>query len=82
MEETMYMPSQKYVSGPELKEHTERIANQWKLSERALFTTKVDKLIWDDHESQCTAYITPTGKSSSTIQSDFVILATGLLDSP
>ncbi|CAG7980374.1 unnamed protein product [Penicillium nalgiovense] len=59
LEETKYMPSQKYVNGPELREHANRIAGQWNLSERTLFQT-----------------------SPTAIQSDFVILATGLLNSP
>lgn len=44
LEETKYMPSQKYVNGPELREHANRIAGQWNLSERTLFQTVVNKL--------------------------------------
>ncbi|CAI7645809.1 unnamed protein product [Penicillium glandicola] len=82
LEETHYMPSQKYVSGPELREHANRIAGQWNLSERALFQTDVNKLTWDGQDSQWIVHITPHGQSPTTIQSDFVILATGLLNSP
>lgn len=82
LEETKYMPSHKYLPGPELKAHAERIANHWRLSERAVFTTKVNQLVWNDEEGGWTARITQDGKSPSTIQSEFVILATGLLDSP
>ncbi|OQE34892.1 hypothetical protein PENCOP_c015G00937 [Penicillium coprophilum] len=82
LEETNYMPTQKYVSGPELREHAIRIAGQWNLSERGLFHTKVNNLAWNDQDSQWTVHITPHGMSPTAIQSDFVILATGLLNSP
>ncbi|KAJ5375657.1 hypothetical protein N7517_007663 [Penicillium concentricum] len=82
LEETNYMPSQKYVTGPELREHANRIADQWNLSERALFQTKVNNLAWNDQDRQWTVHITPHSQSPTAIQSDFVILATGLLNSP
>ncbi|KAJ5471246.1 hypothetical protein N7530_008603 [Penicillium desertorum] len=82
LEETKYMPSQKYVNGPELREHANRIAGQWNLSERALFQTVVNKLAWNDQDRQWTVHVTPHGQSPTAIQSDFVILATGLLNSP
>ncbi|KAJ6150376.1 hypothetical protein N7471_001575 [Penicillium samsonianum] len=82
LEETKYMPSQKYVTGHELREHANRIASQWNLSERALFQTVVNKLAWNDQDCQWTIHITPYGQSPTAIQSDFVILATRLLNSP
>ncbi|KAJ5504998.1 hypothetical protein N7463_007872 [Penicillium fimorum] len=48
LEETNYMPSQKYVTGVELREHANRIADQWHLSERGLFQIKVNHLAWND----------------------------------
>ncbi|KAJ5822609.1 hypothetical protein N7447_004949 [Penicillium robsamsonii] len=82
LEETNYMPSQKYVSGSELREHANRIADQWHLSERGLFQTKVNHLVWNDRDRRWTIHITPHCQSPTTIRSDFVILATGLLSSP
>ncbi|KAJ5437503.1 hypothetical protein N7445_006047 [Penicillium cf. griseofulvum] len=82
LEETKYMPSKKYADGPELREHANRIAGQWKLSERALFQTTVKNLAWNSEDRQWTVNITPHGQSPTSIQSDFVILATGLLNSP
>ncbi|KAJ5545559.1 hypothetical protein N7461_007863 [Penicillium sp. DV-2018c] len=81
LEETKYIPSQKYVSGPELKDHANRIANQWGLSDRALFNTKVNKLTWKDNLGQWVVDITPDGQSATTLTPDFAIMATGLLDS-
>lgn len=82
LEETKYMPPHKYVSGSELRRHAKRIASQWKLSQRALFQTEVDNLVWNERDSQWTVNIKPRGQRSTAIQSDFVILATGLLSSP
>ncbi|CAG8055495.1 unnamed protein product [Penicillium nalgiovense] len=82
LEETKYMPSQKYDNGPELREHANRIAGQWNLSERTLFQTVVNKLAWNDQDRQWTVHVTPHGQSPTAIQSGFVILATGLLNSP
>ncbi|KAG0160634.1 hypothetical protein PDIDSM_8164 [Penicillium digitatum] len=82
LEETKYMPSQKYVTGPELREHANRIAGQWRLRDQALFQTTVNNLAWNDRNCQWTVHVTPHGQSPSAIHSDFVILATGLLNSP
>ncbi|KAJ6177846.1 hypothetical protein N7519_008307 [Penicillium mononematosum] len=82
LEETKYMPLQKYVNGPELREHANRIAGQWNLTGRALFQTVVNKLAWNDQDRQWTVHVTPHSQSPTAIQSDFVILATGLLNSP
>jgi hypothetical protein len=41
LEETGYMPSEKYAPGWELREHSERIADKWHLRERALLRTRV-----------------------------------------
>ena len=46
LEETGYMPSNKYVQGPEIRAHCERIANQYGLYDKALFHTQVHTLEW------------------------------------
>ncbi|CAG7921057.1 unnamed protein product [Penicillium olsonii] len=82
LEETKYMPSQKYVSGIELQEHAQRIAEQWDLSSRGLFGTKADEMIWCDQDGQWTTKVSGADGVSQTIKSQFVILASGLLHSP
>ena len=49
LEETGYMPSSKYVPGPELLGHAERIAARWDLTDKALFRSKVEGVDWDDN---------------------------------
>ncbi|MEM6651867.1 MAG: NAD(P)/FAD-dependent oxidoreductase [Pseudomonadota bacterium] len=51
LEETGHMPTEKYVGGPEIRAHCERIATQYGLYEKALFHTEVEALEWvDDHQ--------------------------------
>jgi cation diffusion facilitator CzcD-associated flavoprotein CzcO len=48
LEETGHMPSEKYAHGPELLEHSRRIARRYGLYDGALFHTQVRALTWDD----------------------------------
>lgn len=48
LEETGYMPSEKYVRGPEIRGHCKRIAEQYELYEKALFHTEVKELSWQE----------------------------------
>ncbi len=47
LEETGYMPSEKYVHGPEIREHCQRIAQQYDLYNKALLQTEVTELQWE-----------------------------------
>lgn len=82
LEETGYMPSKKYVSGFELREHAERIANPWGLNERVGFEAFVRGLFWDDGEG-CWVVDVVTGSGEVVkLEAEFVIIATGLLNMP
>lgn len=48
LEETGYMPTEKYVRGPEIRAHCERIATQYGLYDKALFHTEVSRLEWQE----------------------------------
>lgn len=48
LEETGYVPSEKYAHGPELFEHARRIATHFGLYEQALLRTEVEGLEWDE----------------------------------
>lgn len=52
LEETGHMPSEKYVHGPELLAHCQRIGTQYGLYDNALFHTEVTALRWDDTTSR------------------------------
>src|SRR6266568_3039173 len=47
LEETGYMPSERYAHAPEIIEHCNRIATHYGLHEGALFHTEVTDLEWD-----------------------------------
>ncbi|TID23325.1 phenylacetone monooxygenase [Venturia nashicola] len=52
LEETRYIPTEKYAKGPEILEHAQRIARQFGLYEKALFHTAVSKMTWDESSSR------------------------------
>jgi cation diffusion facilitator CzcD-associated flavoprotein CzcO len=48
LDETGYVPTEKYARGPELFEHSQRIGRTFGLYEKALFQTEVTNLEWDE----------------------------------
>ena len=52
LEETGYMPKEKYSFAPEIFEHSKRIADYFDLYDRALFQTRVTELRWLEEESR------------------------------
>lgn len=48
LEETGYIPRQRFADGAEIREHCERIARHFRLDERALFHTLIQSLRWDE----------------------------------
>ncbi|KAE8371976.1 FAD/NAD(P)-binding domain-containing protein [Aspergillus bertholletiae] len=88
LEETEYMPREKYASGAELRMYAELIAQTWGLSKRALFRTVLHTLGWDDDQN----YWTASGRclldepsqpdTPLRLNADFVILAGGIFTNP
>ena len=48
LEETGYMPSEKYAHAPEILEHCQRIGKHFGLYDNAMFHTEVKDLAWDE----------------------------------
>jgi cyclohexanone monooxygenase len=48
LEETGYMPTEKYARGSEILGHCERIANHYGLNEKALFHTEIATIEWQE----------------------------------
>ncbi len=48
LEETGHMPTEKYVHAPEILGQCQRIGQQFKLYDKALFHTQVQDLTWDE----------------------------------
>lgn len=78
LEETGYMPSKKYVFAPEIWNHALRIAKQYDLYERAVFSTHVRTLTWDDANA---VWIVETDRGDR-FTAQYVATATGPLNRP
>src|SRR5712691_11041003 len=78
LEETGYMPSEKYAHAPEILAHCRRIGKQYGLYENALFHTQVESLDWDEAKS-CWLIRTNRGDAFTA---QFVGMGTGPLHVP
>ncbi len=78
LEETGYMPKEKYSFAPEIFEHAQRIGNHFNLYERACFQTQVKEVRWDDAEGLWTV----TTDRDDEFRARFVIMSSGPLNRP
>lgn len=78
LEETGYMPKEKYAYQPELYAHVHRMADHFRLRDRAVFSTRVTEMRWDE-ESKRWQVKTNRGDEFSA---RFVIGATGPTSHP
>jgi cation diffusion facilitator CzcD-associated flavoprotein CzcO len=78
LEETGYLPTEKYAKAPEILEHHRRIARQWGLYERALLGTEVTEARWDEDEDR---WIVTTNRGER-LRTRFLVQANGPLHRP
>jgi cation diffusion facilitator CzcD-associated flavoprotein CzcO len=78
LEETGYMPTEKYAHGPEIQEYCRRLAKDFDLYDNALFHTEVTSLAWDDARSR---WRIGTNRGDS-FSAQFVGMGLGLLQVP
>jgi cyclohexanone monooxygenase len=78
LEETGYIPTEKYAKAPEILEHSRRIGRHYDLYRDALFQTQVTELRWQE-ESQRWLVSTDRGDA---FQARFVCMANGPLNRP
>jgi cyclohexanone monooxygenase len=78
LEETGYMPKEKYSYAPEIFEHTRRVGEYFGLYEHALFQTRVREVRWLEDESRWRV----TTQRGDDIRARFVIQATGPANRP
>ena len=76
LEETGYTPKTRYAFGDEIREHFERIADQYDLVADALFHTRVEQSAWDDDISR---WVIETDRGD-TIRARYVVMAVGILN--
>ncbi|KAK1779074.1 hypothetical protein QBC45DRAFT_412650 [Copromyces sp. CBS 386.78] len=87
LEETGYMPKQKYSPGSELREHAERIATQFELHDKTLFRSNAKAATWDEEEKLWTVQVTegrgPNEPSRElTLKCQYLLVASGVLNVP
>ncbi len=78
LEETGYMPTERYAKAPEIRAHCQRMADHFGLYHGALFGTQVTKLSWNE---QYEVWRVGTDRGDS-FTARFVVLATGPLNRP
>lgn len=75
LEETGYIPTEKYAKGPEIFAHLQRIANHFDLYPNGLFQTTVKDLRWSDEDSR---WVVTTDRGD-VIRARFAVTAGGIL---
>jgi cyclohexanone monooxygenase len=78
LEETGYIPTEKYAHGDEIREHSQRIARHYDLYRSACFHTGVTELRWDESRKR---WIVSTDRGDE-IAAQFVCMASGTLQKP
>ena len=78
LEETGYIPKEKYSYAPEIFEHAKRIGRQFGLYERALFQTQAKEGRWDAEASRWTI----TTDRDDVLKARFIVMSPGPLNRP
>jgi cyclohexanone monooxygenase len=78
LEETGFIPSEKYAKGSEILGQCQRIARKWELYRSALFQTEVREMVWDETRQR---WLVTTSRGDA-LAARFVVSCTGLLSSP
>ncbi|EMD23011.1 flavin-containing monooxygenase [Amycolatopsis azurea] len=76
LEETGYVPIEKYPHGPEILEHCRRIGKHYDLYDDALFHTAVTKVTWDEADSLWTV----STDRGDRLTARFVVMGIGPLN--
>lgn len=87
LEETGYVPTQKYVSGNELREHAERIAEKWGLQGRALFRAGVKAARWDEEKREWVVEVKEERGPGEEVRElelrgRYLLIASGIITTP
>ena len=78
LEETGYMPKEKYSFAPEIFEHTRRVGEYFGLYELALFQTRVKDAAWQEDRKRWRL----TTDRGDVLDARFLIQATGPANRP
>ena len=78
LEETGYIPKERYSYRPEIFEHLQRIGKQFNLYDRACFQTQVQEARWSDEQARWTV----TTDRGDIFKARFVVMSSGPLNRP
>ncbi|KAK7048657.1 Phenylacetone monooxygenase [Favolaschia claudopus] len=87
LEETGYMPKHRYSYGAEIREHTERIAAHWGITDNALFRAHCHSAQWDDSAKRWNVHLTENrgpieAPKEVHVKAQYVLLASGAFNIP
>ena len=78
LEETGYIPKERYSFAPEIFAHAQRIGKHFNLYDKACFRTKVKEARWDEAAGRWTV----TTDRGDTFRTRFVLMSSGPLNKP
>ncbi|RMZ71756.1 Pentalenolactone D synthase [Pyrenophora seminiperda CCB06] len=78
LEETGYIPKDRFSYGPEIREQVERIVQKWDLRPRSCLQTEITSIKWDE---SILRWQVRTNRSDHFV-AQFVVMATGTLHKP
>src|SRR6202171_3607479 len=78
LEETGYIPKEKYSFAPEIYEHAQRIGKHFNLYRRACFQTQIKEARWSEQPGRWTV----TTDRGDVLKTRFVIMSSGPLNRP
>jgi cation diffusion facilitator CzcD-associated flavoprotein CzcO len=78
LEETGYIPKEKYSYAPEIMEHSRRIAKKFDLYRDVLFQTQIKEIKWDEEAAK---WIVTTDRGDH-MRARFVVMSNGPLNRP
>ncbi len=78
LEETGYMPKEKYSFAPEIFEHAQRIGRHFNLYEKTCFQTQIKETRWNEDTGRWTV----TTDRGDVFQARFVLMSSGPLNRP
>jgi cation diffusion facilitator CzcD-associated flavoprotein CzcO len=78
LEETGYIPKERYSFAPEIFAHAQRIGQRFHLYEKACFQTKIKEARWDDQAGRWAV----TTDRGDIFKTRFVIMSSGPLNKP
>ena len=78
LEETGYIPKEKYSYAPEILEHSRRIARKFDLYRKACFQTQIRAITWNEEECRWSI----TTNRDDRFRARFVVMSNGPLNRP